>query len=84
MRFKKLRIVLGISIVLFILVVANVLIFGSSKISSAIIPNKNSGSTALKVLENSNPTPVQTNSAPAQVVQSPPQIYYPPIRTRAS
>ncbi len=89
MRFKKLRIVIGISIVVFILVSANIIAFGNFGKNVAAIPNKNFsvGNNSSSMVSYNSP-PVQ-NSAPVAQTPTPTQNVPPPTivqtsRTRAS
>ena len=88
MRFKRLRIVLGISIVVFILVAANIIAFGNFGKNVAAIPNKNSltgSNTSLypPSTANYNSLPAQ-NSAPVIQNTPPPTTIVQTFQTRAS
>ena len=88
MRFKKLRITLGVTIAIFILVVADILIFGGFGANVNAIPKYNS--QILKVgqnkvvTQNTASTTNNQNTAPAVQETVPTPTIVHTFRTRAS
>ena len=89
MRFKKLKIAIGIALVIFVLVVANIIFVGTSNSTNYQTP-VNSNANNVQPVVSRNP---QASISPVQQVQSNPQIIAPTTqrttivqntRTRAS
>jgi len=91
MRFKTLRIVVGVALIIFILIIGNILLFsnienGDSKISRktiALIDNKNV--IQQKNIIVSNPDTNNIIKSEPTIIQNPtPVVIHHSIRTRAS
>ncbi len=94
MRFKKLRLMVGIAILIFILVVGNIIAFGlthnNSQNQSTIVSidtRKSTSSSTTQVTTSSSSTSTSNNNVATsnnQPAQSAPVVYQPTVRTRAS
>ncbi len=98
MRFKKLRIFVGIAILIFVLVIGNIIAFGlthntNSNNIAAIDTRKSAVNSTLQVIDSSSPntasSSTSSNTQQQQVQSTPapvpaPIVYHPTMRTRAS